>query len=137
MDELDLKIIKFLERNGRVSNTEIALKLKVSEGTVRKRISFMLKKEIIKRFTVDLGAEGGFIAFVLINSKPNASLSKVIKKIHSINGIKKISEIAGGFDLIVEITAESAEKFNEVIDSIRSSPSIENTQSLIVLKTSF
>lgn len=137
MDKLDNKIIKILERNGRATNTEIAGKIKVSEGTVRKRISSLLKKEIIKRFTIDLRTKSGFIALVLINTEPNAYLQKIIKKIKLLEGIKKISELAGGFDLVVEIQIESAEKFNSVIDSIRTIPKIKNTESLIVLKTTF
>jgi len=137
MDKLDLKIIKVLERNGRASNTEIAKKTNVSEGTVRKRIHFLLKKEIIKRFTIDLSTKGGFTALVLINAESNAVLSKIIKKICTREGIRKVSEVAGAFDLVVEISTESAEKFNTIIDSIRSITKIEDTQSLIVLKTSF
>lgn len=137
MDKTDLKIIKLLEKNGKATNTEIAKKLNVSEGTIRKRINLMLKNETIKRFTIDLGTKKAFTVFVLINTEPNAVLSKIIKKIKLIEGIKKISEIAGDADLVVEITTESAEKFNEIIDSIRLMPKIENTQSMIVLKTTF
>ena len=137
MDETDLKILKLLEKNSRASNTEIAAKIKASEGTVRKRISDLTGKKIIRRFTIDIGTNTGFNAFVLIKTEPNVILSKTIKRIQLIHGIKKVSEIAGGFDLIVEITTESSEKFNEIIDLIRKLPKIENTQSLIVLKTSF
>jgi DNA-binding Lrp family transcriptional regulator len=137
MDALDLKIIKLLEKNSRMTNTEIASKLKVSEGTIRKRIYSMLEKEIIKRFTVDLGTKSGFIAFVLINSKPNAILAKTIEKIKSMPETRRVFEVTGNVDLVVEITAESAEKFNEIIDVIRAMPKIERTQSLIVLKTTF
>lgn len=137
MDETDLKILRLLEKNSRASNTEIAAKIKTSEGTVRKRISDLSEKKIIRRFTIDVGTNTGFNAFVLIKTEPNVILSKTIKKIQLIQGVKKVSEIAGGFDLIVEITTESSEKFNEMIDLIRKIPKIENTQSLIVLKTSF
>ena len=39
IDELDAQIIRQLQVDGRLANTEIARRLGVSEGTVRKRIA--------------------------------------------------------------------------------------------------
>ncbi|CAD7768010.1 Winged helix-turn-helix DNA-binding protein [Candidatus Methanoperedenaceae archaeon GB50] len=50
IDETDLKIIQALSENARASNVEIADKIGVSEGTVRRRINEMVKKGIIQGF---------------------------------------------------------------------------------------
>ncbi|MHB8361549.1 MAG: Lrp/AsnC family transcriptional regulator, partial [Thermoplasmataceae archaeon] len=58
MDERDHQIIKLLEENSRLSNTEIARELKVSEGTIRKRIKRLLDTGIIEKFSLITKKEG-------------------------------------------------------------------------------
>ncbi|MCI0867571.1 MAG: AsnC family protein, partial [Chloroflexi bacterium] len=42
MDELDQRIMSLLQIDGRIPNAEIARKLGVSEGTVRRRVGRLL-----------------------------------------------------------------------------------------------
>ena len=42
MDQIDLDIISFLQSDGRIPFTDIAKALKVSEGTVRNRVSRLI-----------------------------------------------------------------------------------------------
>ena len=48
IDELDAKIITMLRPNGRRANVEIARRLGVAEGTVRKRIDRLVREHIIQ-----------------------------------------------------------------------------------------
>ena len=48
IDELDAKIITILRPDGRRSNVEIARRLGVAEGTVRKRIDRLVREQIIQ-----------------------------------------------------------------------------------------
>ena len=47
VDELDRKIIKMLQADGRLSNTEVARSLDITETTVRKRIARLLDERLI------------------------------------------------------------------------------------------
>jgi Lrp/AsnC family transcriptional regulator, regulator for asnA, asnC and gidA len=47
-DELAAKIITILRPDGRRSNVEIARRLGVAEGTVRKRIDRLVREQIIQ-----------------------------------------------------------------------------------------
>ena len=53
MDETDYNIIDILRENSRETNMEIARKLNVSEGTIRKRIMNMVNNGIIRKFTIE------------------------------------------------------------------------------------
>jgi Lrp/AsnC family transcriptional regulator for asnA, asnC and gidA len=57
VDDLDMQIIQILSENARKSNVEIAHKIGVSEGTVRRRISEMVKKGIIEGFILLLNCK--------------------------------------------------------------------------------
>jgi Lrp/AsnC family transcriptional regulator for asnA, asnC and gidA len=47
LDEMDKRIVRLLQRNARVPNTEIARALNVTEATVRNRVSRLLDEELI------------------------------------------------------------------------------------------
>lgn len=48
LDELDRQIIRFLQNNARMPNTEIARALKVTETTIRNRVNRLLEEELIE-----------------------------------------------------------------------------------------
>ncbi len=48
VDDLDARIITLLRENGRRSNVEIARRLRIAEGTVRKRIDRLINEEVIQ-----------------------------------------------------------------------------------------
>jgi Lrp/AsnC family transcriptional regulator for asnA, asnC and gidA len=48
LDEMDKRIIQMLQRNARIPNTEIARSLKVTETTIRNRVSRLLDDELIE-----------------------------------------------------------------------------------------
>ena len=134
MNTTDFSILKELERNARASNVEIAKKLKISEGTVRKRVNAMIKSNIIRRFTVELSTKAGFTAFVLARSQPQVLSSEITSKIRKITDVKNIYQTGGEYDLVVEVVTTSPEAFNDVIEKIRSVQGITQTESLTVLK---
>lgn len=136
MVELDRKILKELEKNSRATNIQLARKLKVSEGTVRQRIQKLVKKGVIKRFTIDIAPVTGFSAFVLIKTDPQVRTGLIVNKIKKIEDVKRIYEVAGDFDVIVEIFTASAERFNNKIEKIRTLNGVLKTESLVVLKVS-
>ena len=48
MDEVDSRIIHLLKRNGRMRNTEMAKRLKISETSIRKRLQRLFDNEVIQ-----------------------------------------------------------------------------------------
>jgi Lrp/AsnC family transcriptional regulator for asnA, asnC and gidA len=48
IDSIDASIIELLQRDGRLSNTDIARELDVSEATVRGRIKRLIDDEVIQ-----------------------------------------------------------------------------------------
>jgi Lrp/AsnC family transcriptional regulator of lysine biosynthesis len=134
MDELDYRIIEHLDRNSRAKNIEIARKLRVSEGTVRKRIQDLVDSGVIKKFTIEFGVKRGLKAFVLIKYAPGKSPAGLVKFLGSIPQVKSVYQLAGRWDIITRIFTESSHEFNHVIDRIRSRLWVVDTESLIVLE---
>jgi DNA-binding Lrp family transcriptional regulator len=130
VDQRDWDIINILRKNSRLSNSEIGRILKISEGTVRKRISKLIKDKVIKEFTVDLGVsdvEG--IVLVKIDPRKTSIIQTNLKK-----NFQDIYEFSGRADLAVRISCNSLDVLNSKVDSIRDIDGVKGTDTLIRLK---
>lgn len=129
MDDIDLKIIKILEKNSRTKNVEIAKKLGITEGAVRIRIKNLVKKKIIQRFTVEtsqIGIEG----FVLVKSKVKMT-KEIVRRMSKFSD--RIYELSGEYDIAAMIWASTVEKLNSTVDKIRKFEGVVETNTLIRL----
>lgn len=134
MDGLDLRIIGELKKNSRESNTTIASKLGISEGTVRNRISNLIKHNHL-RFSVYEMKKSGFEAIILLSTEASVGTSDVAQAILNLPGVTRVFEVSGSVEIVVETNNESPGKFNELIERIRRIKGVKSSESLIVLKT--
>ena len=105
MDKLDLSIIKILSKNSRTPYLEIARKLKVSESTIRKRVSNLENNGVIKKYSlvVDTNKIGfGDIALVGIDVVPEKYLD-VAKKLTEFGEIKYVASSTGDHMFMLEV----------------------------------
>ena len=112
MDDKDWAILELLKSDSRMSNSEIARKLNVSEGTIRKRIEKLVKDGVIKRFTVVLRSEG-VEGLVLIKTEPKKSMeiyNTLSKK------FDEIFEFSGRFDLVIRAYCKTLDELNKLVD---------------------
>lgn len=52
VDGIDMKILRYLSDNGRMSNAEIGRHLDMSRAAVRERVNTLVEKGVIERFTI-------------------------------------------------------------------------------------
>jgi Lrp/AsnC family transcriptional regulator for asnA, asnC and gidA len=104
MDELDLKIVNELQRDGRMPFTNIAKTLNVSEGTVRNRVARLIDEQVIHIVGMLDPARVGFEAPAMIGVtvKP-AILESVAETIASFPEVSYLIMVSGEFDLFVEV----------------------------------
>ena len=117
MDELDKKILGFLQEGSRLPFVEIAKRLGVSEGTIRKRVSDMLESKDITKFTLLLGNNAvSAVMAVNVSGKKTSLIAKEIKELY---GVRQVYELAGEYDVFCIITAYSIPELNRIVDKIR------------------
>ncbi len=117
VDELDSKILKMLQEDGRQSFTEIAEKLRLSESTVRKRVQALLKKGVIKKFSVELDpAKIGLnrVAILGIDVDPE-KLLEVAQKICEVKEARWVATCTGDHMIMAEIWASDAKELTGII----------------------
>ncbi|VVB70206.1 HTH-type transcriptional regulator LysM [uncultured archaeon] len=134
MDDLDLRIIGELKKNSRETNTKIASNLGISEGTVRNRISNLVKQRVL-HFSVQEVKKHGFEAVILLTVDATTGTSEVAETVSNFQGVTRVLEVSGSVDIIIQTSNESPSKFNDLIEKIRRVKGVNSSESLVVLKT--
>ncbi len=134
-DEIDEKIIRILQEDSRRAFVDIANEIGLSESAVRRRVKNLVDREIIKRFTIELGASDKTSAITLISVASTADTSTVSNRLMELNGVKVVYEITGQYDIAAIIAAPAIVDINRCIDDIRKIEGVSDTDTVIILKT--
>lgn len=140
LDRVDCEIIKLLQKDGRISNIDIAKKVNVSEGTVRSRLNRLIKNEIIQIVAVSNPIKLGFtvVGHLRISVKP-ALLDSVVAQLKALDNLWFIVATTGGHTGVdAEFFAKDLNDFNELIlnqiNTMSGVTKIETTLTLDFLK---
>ena len=57
LDKFDKELLRILQDNSRLKNTDIARKLDVTEGAIRKRIQKLIDNNYIEKFTIQVNED--------------------------------------------------------------------------------
>lgn len=128
VDDIDTRIIKILNKNGRTPNTEIAKKLNLSETAIRKRIKKLLDDEVIQIVAVVNQEKLGYIIAGNIKIKADIkNIDAVIKSLESHEGVWYIAHVTGAYDFDIEFRARSNSELTELIRKINATQGVLET----------
>ncbi len=118
MDELDRRIIKLLQVDGRASNARIAREVGVSEGTVRRRLRQLVQSGVISVIAVpNLEKMGyGTAALVGIQTDPG-KIDEVADAIAALEEAHYVSISTGAYDIFAWVGVESPERLGAFLRS--------------------
>ena len=136
IDELDLKLILELQKDGRARHVSLARKLDVVEGTVRKRIKNLVEGNIIKTIAVpDLHKLGyNFMSFMALQVQL-ADLREIAENLARKPNVCYLAFITGRYDMIAIVMTRSPEELAHFIEKELSAvPSILRTETFVNLE---
>jgi len=134
IDQTDEKILSILKEDGRKSHVEIAKLVNLSEAAVRRRVSNLVKKGVISRFTIETNVERQANAITLISVNPSSPTSEVSGRLKHIKGVDSIFEITGEYDIAAIISGSNITEINRIIDELRKSSGVHDTNTVMILK---
>lgn len=135
MDDLDFKIIRELQENGRRPYKEIAKRLKVSDGTIRLRTEKLIEEGLIKIKALinPFKFEHRICALVGINLERRGHVEKM-KQISQLKGVTSVMNATGRYDLFVELFLESQKELMEfLVNEISKVDGIQSTETFVFL----
>ncbi|MDF2515611.1 MAG: AsnC family transcriptional regulator [Sphingobacterium sp.] len=141
IDEFDLKILKYLDADGRMAYSAIATALGVSNTMIHQRISRLMEQGILtgikpvldeKRLGYDWGA------FTGLSLEKDHDSSRIIAELKKIPEVTECYYITGNYTLYVKIIARNHEHMRQLLyEKIDNIPGIAKTDSLIELGCAF
>lgn len=137
MDNTDLSLINALRANARASVTRLARDLGLARTTVQARLDRLERSGDIAGYTVRLGAamEAGRIrATVLLQLDPRAGAG-VMQRLRAMPQVERAVTSSGRFDLVLQVSAQSTARLDQLLDAIGALPGVKSSESLIHLST--
>jgi DNA-binding Lrp family transcriptional regulator len=133
--KIDDLIIGILRENSRISNTDMATKLSLSESAVRRRITNMEASGRIRKYTVDIDDRDLSSAITWISVDPATPTRQVSERIRGMKGVESVYETAGQFDIAVVVKGANIGDVNATIEGMRRIPGITGTNTTMVLRS--
>jgi len=120
-DEVDLKILKIISDNARISVVELAKKCNTTAAIVVYRLKKLEKNRIIQGYRpmIDLGKIGFYWYKVNLELDDYTKIPEILKFANSHPNIVYAYEVIGGADLELEFEVNSYEQFREVLNEVR------------------
>ena len=136
-DELDMKLLFELTKDGNISVPTLSKKLGINASVLYSRIKRLVRKKLIRKFTIEIDASLlgiGVKATVGINRDPKFKI-QINKKLLEISEIISISEVTGRFDMMIQVYAQDLEGLHSVvIEKIGKIEGIQNTETFVELQ---
>ena len=132
-----MKLLFELTKDGNVSVPQLSKKLGINPSVLYSRIKRLLRKKLIKKFTIDIDDSLlgiGVKATVGINRDPKFKI-QIHKKLLEISEVVSISEVTGRFDIMIQVYAQDLEDLHAVvIEKIGKIEGVQNTESFVELQ---
>ena len=132
-----MKLLFELTQDGSISVPVLSKKLGINASVLYSRIKRLMKKKLIKKFTVEIDESLlgiGVKASVGINRDPKLK-EAIHKKFMETSEVVSISEVTGRFDIIIHVYAKNLEALHSiVIEKIGKIDGIQNTETFVELQ---
>lgn len=132
-----MKLLYELTKDGSISVPNLSKKLGINASVLYSRIKRLMKKKLIKKFTIEIDETLlgiGVKATVGINRDPKLKES-IHKQLMETPEVVSISEITGRFDILVRVYADNLEALHSVvIEKIGKIDGIQNTETFVELQ---
>jgi len=135
LDDVDRKILRELQQDGRASFRDISSRISISTPTVSARVQAMLDVGLIKGYSVMLDSEmlGQVSVALLIESKPS-DMDKVVERIKEDEIVRQIYILSDSRILCI-LSFYNQMKYQRFLEGLGSIPEIMKTDNSMVLRS--
>ena len=132
---IDYKIIRLLQKNGRIPNTEIAKKLGISEATVRNRLQALIREERIQILAVvnPYKLKSGILGNLRVKADKK-QLEEVGNELGKLDELWYIAQLVGTADFDAEYYVSSQQEFGALVDKINAIEGIVSTETSLLVR---
>ena len=138
MDNLDIEILRILQKNARASLSEIGQKVNLSVSAVGERVKKLEASGAISKYVAII--DGSFFrkeltAIMFISLENPGYIQSFLSFVQNENDILECFYIAGNYDYVLKIVTNSPSTLEKLLNKIKSVPGITKTYTNVVLGT--
>jgi len=141
LDNIDRAILKALQDEGRITNSELSKKVNLSATPCLERVKRLERDGVIESYHAKLNPEkmkASFLTFVTVSlDQTNENIFMTFKaKVNEIPEIVECHMVGGGFDYILKVRTESMADYRRLMeDRLSDIPEIASTNSYFVMES--
>jgi Lrp/AsnC family leucine-responsive transcriptional regulator len=135
LDDVDRKILRELQQDGRASFRDISSRIDISTPTVSARVQAMLDVGLIKGYTIMLDSEmlGQVSVALVIESKPS-DLDKVVERIKEDEIVRQIYVLSDS-RILCMLSFYNQMKYQRFLEGLAQIPEIMKMDNSMVLRS--
>jgi len=136
VDELDRQIVALLQRDGRMSNVDIAREVGVTEATIRKRLERLLSQGTICIVAIPDHVQLGFPVETIISLQVElGNLEQIVQSLAGMTNVRSVKITTGEYDVIFNaFFATDDELYQFLTEKIATIPGVRKTVTSHVLR---
>lgn len=141
LDEIDRRILKALQRNGRMSNAELSEDVHLSPSACHRRVQRMEKEGYIRDYVAlldprKLGVPTTVFVEITLRGQADEILDAFEKSVARIPDVLECHLMAGSADYLLKVVAENTEDFARIHRQyLARLPGVGQMQSSFALRT--
>ncbi len=142
LDDIDWRILRELQSNGRITNVELARRAGISPPPCLRRVRTLEKAGIIRsyRAVLDqkrLGFDVTMFAMVGLNSQAEADLIAFEQRVADLVVVRECYMLSGEVDFLLKcVTPDLASAQDFVINELTSLPNVDSVKTMLTLRHS-
>ncbi len=140
VDELDLRLLDALQRNGRSTFAELGSRVGLKAPAVHDRVKRLEARGFIRGYAARLDARRlGFelAAFVSAYTTPDVNYERFHATVASLPEVAEIHSVAGEESFVLKVLTRSTAHLDEFLSRLKAVPGIGRTKTTIVLTSPF
>ena len=137
IDEVDAKILKILQADGRTALSEIARRLDMGSATIHERVNTLEEEGYIQDYRAVLDAELlglDDVAFIRVETEAGR-FSEVAERLAEEGAIQEIHEITGETDLLLKVRVGDREDLTDFLSRIGKYEGVVSTKTDVALRS--
>jgi Lrp/AsnC family transcriptional regulator, regulator for asnA, asnC and gidA len=132
-DQLDRRVIRLLQKDGRASSAEISRQLGASERTIRNRINRLIEHQAILPTVVVNHRRFGYQTAVDIFCEVDISrMAEICQALAQLPEVNYIAYSTGDQDLSIQALLESSDAVYEFVQRLAAIPGVQRTKTVLV-----
>ena len=139
LDRTDYAILDQLQKQGRISNVELAKSVHLSPSPCLERVKKLEAEGYIESYVARLSASKlnlGMSAFIQVTLERTTGdvFDKFKNALASISEVAECHMVAGGFDYLVKLRVKDMQAYRDVLGRLVDLPGVAQTHTYVVIE---